>query len=78
MPWHRWKDPSREGVETEIRTTSGRVVRGRVVSHGVEVDDPAAIDLAGREVRTTIVDEHGRYYTGRELTPAGNLRHAAA
>jgi hypothetical protein len=66
MPWHRWRDPSREGVETEIETGSGRIVRGRIVSHGAEVDDLHEVDLAGREIETTVIDDHGDYYTGRE------------
>ncbi len=78
MPWYRWKDPAREGVETEIKTTSGRIVRGRVVSHGVEVADLREIDVGGRDVQTTIIDEHGRYYTGAELRPATKTPRVAA
>jgi hypothetical protein len=78
MPWYRWKDATREGQETEIRTTSGRVVRGRIVSHGVEVADLAALDLAGGDVQTTIIDDAGRYYTGAEVSPVTKQRLAAA
>ena len=68
MPWHRWKDPAREGAETHITTTGGRIVKGRIVSHGAEVDDPGSIDASRCDVQTTVIDEHGRYFTGRELS----------
>lgn len=78
MPWYRWTDPAREGVETEIRMTSGRVVRGRIVSYGALVDDPATLDFDGPDVQTTVVDEHGCYYTGREARELRNAPPAAA
>ncbi|HYE92675.1 MAG TPA: hypothetical protein VEA38_16715 [Terriglobales bacterium] len=67
MPWYRWKDPAREGLEVEIRTTAGRAVKGRIVSHGAEVADLGNVDLARCDVQTTVIDEQGRYYTGREV-----------
>lgn len=67
MAWYRWKDPSREGVETHITTTAGRTVKGRIVSYGAEVRDPGKIDLTGCDVLTTVIDDAGRYYTGREV-----------
>ncbi|MBM4443580.1 MAG: hypothetical protein FJ027_24510 [Candidatus Rokubacteria bacterium] len=73
MPWYRWKDPAREGLEVEIRTTAGRTVKGRIVSHGAEVADLRKVDLARCDVQTTVIDEQGRYYTGREVA-----RHAVA
>lgn len=78
MPWYRWKDPNREGVEIEIRTTAGRIVKGRIVSHGAEVDDLRTADVTGREVQTTVIDESGRYHTGREVGPAVSAPPAAA
>lgn len=69
MPWHRWKDPAREGLEVEIRTTGGRVVRGRIVSHGAEVRDLTRVDLARADVQTTLIDDAGRFSTGREINP---------
>jgi hypothetical protein len=69
VPWHRWKDPEREGLEVEIQTTGGRVVKGRIVSHGAEVPDLARIDLTGADIRTTVIDDAGRFYTGREIAP---------
>jgi hypothetical protein len=76
VPWHRWKDPEREGLEIEIRTTGGRVVKGRIVSHGAEVADLARLDVTAADVQTTVIDESGRFYTGREITPV--VRAAAA
>jgi hypothetical protein len=76
VPWYRWKDPEREGVEIEIRTPGGRVVKGRIVSHGAEVPDLARVDLASADVQTTVIDAAGRFYTGREI--ASVTRAAAA
>ena len=76
MPWHRWKDPEREGLEIEIQTAGGRVVKGRIVSHGAEVTDLARIDLTDADVQTTVIDDAGRFYTGREIIPV--IRAAAA
>ena len=69
MPWYRWKDPQREGLEVEIRTTGGRVVTGRIVSHGAEVSDLGQVDLERADVQTTVIDAAGRFYTGREIQP---------
>jgi hypothetical protein len=68
MAWYRWKDPTREGVVTQITTTGGRTVKGRIVSYGAEVRDPRNVDLAGCDVLTTVIDDAGRYYTGREAS----------
>ena len=74
MAWHRWKDPEREGKETQIVTTGGRVVIGRIVSHGVAIDgvagavaDAPTSGVHGRDVETTVIDERGCFYTGREI-----------
>ena len=67
MAWYRWKDPTREGVETRITTTGGRTVTGRIVSYGAEVRDLRNLDLTGCDVLTTVIDDAGRYCTGREI-----------
>ena len=56
----------REGMETRITTTGGRLVKGRIVSYGAEVRDLGSVDLTGCDVLTTVIDEAGRYYTGHE------------
>ena len=74
MAWYRWKDPEREGKETQIVTTGGRLVTGRIVSHGAAIDgDAGAVADArrsgvhDRDVETTVIDEQGRFFTGREI-----------
>jgi hypothetical protein len=77
MAWYRWRDPAREGTEISITTTRGRVVKGRIVSYGAEVGDLDNVDVTGCDVLTTVIDEAGRYYTGREVSLEAAPRAAA-